>query len=79
MPGDVLTEDVQTNPVGPYGESKVKAEEYILRQLVEKPEIYTGRKVIILRPCMIHGPATKEILICFMALLKGVAVASWCI
>ncbi len=59
VPGDVLTEDVQTNPVGPYGESKVKAEEYILRQLVEKPEIYTGRKVIILRPCMIHGPGNK--------------------
>lgn len=27
--GDVLTEDVIPTPVGPYGESKIKAEEYI--------------------------------------------------
>ena len=26
VPGDILTEEVPTNPVGPYGESKVKAE-----------------------------------------------------
>ncbi|MCM1400934.1 MAG: NAD-dependent epimerase/dehydratase family protein [Bacteroides sp.] len=55
VPGDVLTEEVTPCPVGPYGESKVKAEEYILRNL-DKAD---GRQVIILRPCMIHGPGNK--------------------
>lgn len=55
VPGDVLTEDITPCPVGPYGESKVKAEEYILDNL-EKTD---GRQVIILRPCMIHGPGNK--------------------
>lgn len=59
VPGDVLTEDVTPCPVGPYGESKVKAEEYILEQLDKHPEKYDGRDVIILRPCMIHGPGNK--------------------
>lgn len=49
----VLTEEVIPAPVGPYGESKIKAEEYILAHAA------TGRKVIILRPCMIHGPGNK--------------------
>ena len=31
--GDILTEDVIPTPVGPYGESKIKAEEYILNKL----------------------------------------------
>ncbi|MDE6300856.1 MAG: NAD-dependent epimerase/dehydratase family protein [Muribaculaceae bacterium] len=57
--GDVLTEDVIPSPVGPYGESKVKAEEYILNQLENDPGAYDGRQVIILRPCMIHGPGNK--------------------
>lgn len=56
---DVLTEDVIPCPVGPYGESKVKAEEYILDKLAKNPEAYEGRDVIILRPCMIHGPGNK--------------------
>lgn len=55
VPGDVLIEDVTPCPVGPYGESKVKAEEYIQNNL-SKAE---GRQVIILRPCMIHGPGNK--------------------
>ncbi len=49
----VLTEDVVPSPVGPYGESKIKAEEYILGKPVE------GKDVYILRPCMIHGPGNK--------------------
>ncbi len=53
VPGDILTEDVTPCPVGPYGESKVKAEEYILSNPAD------GRQVIILRPCMIHGPGNK--------------------
>ena len=55
----MLTEDVTPCPVGPYGESKVKAEEYILKQLKDNPEPYKERDVIVLRPCMIHGPGNK--------------------
>lgn len=50
----VLTEDVVPTPVGPYGESKIKAEEYILGK-----DLPTGKKVYIFRPCMIHGPGNK--------------------
>ena len=50
----ILTEDVVPTPVGPYGESKIKAEEYILGK-----ELLTGKKVYIFRPCMIHGPGNK--------------------
>ncbi len=49
----VLTEDVKPAPVGPYGESKIKAEEYILNNLSGEKDVY------ILRPCMIHGPGNK--------------------
>lgn len=55
VPGDILTENITPCPVGPYGESKVKAEEYILANL-DKAD---GRQVVILRPCMIHGPGNK--------------------
>lgn len=53
----VLTEDVIPSPVGPYGESKIKAEEYIL----SKMEDVRGKSkdVYIFRPCMIHGPGNK--------------------
>lgn len=57
--GDFLTEDVVPSPVGPYGESKIKAEEYILDTIRENPEKFTGKRVYILRPCMIHGPGNK--------------------
>ena len=56
---EILTEDVTPTPVGPYGESKIKAENYILHKMQHNPEIYEGREVIILRPCMIHGPGNK--------------------
>lgn len=59
VPGDVLTEDVTPCPVGPYGESKVRAEEYIQQCLNNEPVLYSGRDVVILRPCMIHGPGNK--------------------
>lgn len=59
VPGEYLTEEVTPSPVGPYGESKVKAEEYILQQLKETPEDAAKRNTIILRPCMIHGPGNK--------------------
>ncbi len=59
VPGDILTEDVVPCPVGPYGESKVKAENYILSKLSSTLSIYADKDVIILRPCMIHGPGNK--------------------
>lgn len=49
----VLTEDVVPSPVGPYGESKIKAEEYILSHMPSDKNVY------IFRPCMIHGPGNK--------------------
>ena len=56
--GDILTEDVIPTPVGPYGESKIKAEEYILNKLtVDSGQL--NKQVYILRPCMIHGPGNK--------------------
>ena len=59
VPGEVLIEDVTPCPVGPYGESKVKAEEYILDLLNKNSQVYVGRDIVILRPCMIHGPGNK--------------------
>lgn len=59
VPGDILTEDVKPCPLGPYGESKVKAEEYIVSALKQSPEKYVEKDVVILRPCMIHGPGNK--------------------
>lgn len=53
--GDKLTEDVKPTPKGPYGESKIKAEEYITAH----SDAAQGRKVFILRPCMMHGPGNK--------------------
>ena len=52
----VLTEDVVPAPIGPYGESKIKAEEYILSHELRAMK---DKQVYILRPCMIHGPGNK--------------------
>lgn len=49
----VLTEEVDCNPVTPYGKSKRMAEEFILSNLPQNKQVY------ILRPCMIHGPGNK--------------------
>ena len=61
--GDALREDVISTPIGPYGESKIAAENYILDKLKNKNEklkLHDDRKqVYILRPCMIHGPGNK--------------------
>jgi len=51
---DVLYENAMVNPKTPYGKSKLKAEEYILSKKI--PE---GKRVFIIRPCMIHGPGNK--------------------
>jgi nucleoside-diphosphate-sugar epimerase len=49
-----LTEDYIPSPITHYGKSKLLAEEYILNKLITK-----GKRVYILRPCMIHGPGNK--------------------
>lgn len=51
---EVLFEQALGNPKTPYGQSKFKAEEYILSK-----EIPEGKRVFIIRPCMIHGPGNK--------------------
>jgi len=50
----VLTEDTVPNPTTHYGKSKLLAEEYITEK-----SIPDGKRVFILRPCMIHGPENK--------------------
>lgn len=70
---EILTEDVDPTPKGPYGESKIQAENYIIDILAtqgvsrqsmastvpgdERPK--NGKEVYIFRPCMIHGPGNK--------------------
>lgn len=49
-----LTEDYTPDPITHYGNSKLLAEQYILSRVI--PE---GKRVYILRPCMIHGPGNK--------------------
>lgn len=51
---DILTEESSPNPQTHYGKSKLLAEQYIL----SKP-LPPGKRVCILRPCMIHGPGNK--------------------
>lgn len=51
---DILYEDSIPNPQTPYGQSKLQAEKYILSK-----EIELGKRVFIIRPCMIHGPGNK--------------------
>lgn len=50
----ILTEEVYADPYTPYGKSKREAEEYILNQ-----SLPAGKKVYVIRPCMIHGPGNK--------------------
>ena len=72
--GEFVDENVVPKPKGPYGESKMAAEKYILSKCpaenVEIKEIadhidaidnpaLQGKRTYILRPCMIHGPGNK--------------------
>ena len=70
----VLTEDVVPSPVGPYGESKIAAEQYILSQLKDKSEeIKVNKQVYIFRPCMIHGPGNKgNLTLLYNVVKKGI-------
>ena len=55
----ILTEDVIPSPVGPYGESKIAAERYILEKIQDSSFKIQDKQVYIFRPCMIHGPGNK--------------------
>jgi len=50
----ILLEDVIACPITPYGKSKLEAEQYLLSYVL--PE---GKRLFIIRPCMIHGPGNK--------------------
>ncbi len=66
--GEVLTEQALANPLTPYGKSKREAEEYLLSK--ELPE---GKRLFIIRPCMIHGPGNKGNLnLLFNIVKKGI-------
>ena len=63
-----ITEDEIPDPKTSYGRSKLEAERYILSQPLSK-----GKKVYILRPCMIHGPGNKGNLnLLFKLVSKGI-------
>jgi nucleoside-diphosphate-sugar epimerase len=49
-----LTEECIPNPITHYGKSKLLAEQYTFGKKI--PE---GKRIYILRPCMIHGPGNK--------------------
>lgn len=69
--GDFLTEECIPTPVGPYGESKIAAENYIIEKFApealkrpfhnftDEDAAVDGKRVYIMRPCMIHGPGNK--------------------
>lgn len=69
--GEFLTEECVPTPVGPYGESKIKAEDYIIEHFApealkrpyhnfgDRDSIVKDKQVYIMRPCMIHGPGNK--------------------
>lgn len=50
----ILEEDILGSPVTPYGQSKLKAENYLLSK-----QLPAGKRLFIIRPCMIHGPGNK--------------------
>lgn len=50
----ILYEDDCAKPMTPYGMSKLEAEKYILSKTLP-----AGKRVFIIRPCMIHGPGNK--------------------
>lgn len=51
---DTLNEDHIATPQTPYGKSKLEAERYLLAQ-----DLPAGKRLFIIRPCMIHGPGNK--------------------
>jgi len=64
----VLDEDIEGKPYAAYGKSKLEAERYLLSKVL--PE---GKRLFIIRPCMIHGPGNKGNLnLLYKVVKKGV-------
>ena len=65
---NLLTEEATPNPKTHYGISKHQAEQYILSAALP-----LGKRVYILRPCMIHGPGNKgNINLLYQFVAKGI-------
>jgi nucleoside-diphosphate-sugar epimerase len=50
----VLDENHSSDPQTPYGQSKFEAEKHLLSQKLPQ-----GKRIFVIRPCMIHGPGNK--------------------
>lgn len=50
----ILDENHFSDPKTPYGKSKLEAENYLLSKALP-----SGKRIFIIRPCMIHGPGNK--------------------
>lgn len=50
----ILDENHPSDPKTPYGNSKLEAENYLLSKALP-----SGKRMFIIRPCMIHGPGNK--------------------
>ncbi|HCA07590.1 NAD-dependent epimerase/dehydratase family protein [Chryseobacterium sp.] len=50
----ILDEEHISDPKTPYGKSKLLAEQYLLSK-----DLPVGKRLFIVRPCMIHGPGNK--------------------
>jgi nucleoside-diphosphate-sugar epimerase len=60
-----LHETTAPTPQTPYGQSKLQAETYLTSRLLP-----VGKRLFILRPCMIHGPGNKGNLNLLYSLVK---------
>ena len=63
----ILDESFFPNPRNVYGRTKLEAERYLLSK-----KLPNGKKVFILRPCMIHGPYNKGNLNLLYKLLRNI-------
>lgn len=68
---DCLTEETPLNPMSVYGRSKKAAEEYLLAHKL--PE---GKRLLIIRPCLVHGEGNHGNLIALYKLVKKVCLGS---
>ncbi|MGF7024186.1 NAD-dependent epimerase/dehydratase family protein [Sphingobacterium sp. HSC-15S19] len=64
----IVREDITGNPLTAYGRSKYQAEQYLLGN-----KLAEGKRLFIIRPCMIHGPGNKGNLnLLFNVVKKGI-------
>ncbi|MEO6722064.1 MAG: NAD-dependent epimerase/dehydratase family protein [Ferruginibacter sp.] len=65
---EILSEIIIANPQTPYGRSKQQAEEYLLSK-----QLAVGKRLFIIRPCIIHGPGNKGNLnLLYKLVVKGI-------